>query len=107
MLLVENDNAFFRRNRNRQIRIRRPHKGEMNREFLSLGVFPDDWRRMIVWKVPNNVRAPFSQHAGQLIRIPYVKRPEEEIDDTDKRLMPLLEELMQDANREQGIAGKA
>lgn len=107
MLLVENDNAFFRRNPRRQIRLRLPHKGEMNREFMSLGIHSESQRRMLVWKVPGSIRAPYSEWAGRLMKIPYIMQPNEELEDSDKILMPLLDELMDEASKDYGLSGKA
>lgn len=107
MLLLESDEAFFKRHRNRQVRIRRCHQNEMNREFHSLGLHDERNRRMIVWKVPGNIRPPYSHYADQLMKIPYLKDPNDVIEDTDNAVMPLLEQLMEEANKEYGLGGNA
>lgn len=106
MLLIESDAAFFRRHPTRQARIRHANRGEMDREFKSLGVFPDSWRRMLVWKVPGGIGAPFAHYAGKTIPIPFVLKPGEEYEDNDRVLMPLIEELMNEAAKEYGMTGK-
>lgn len=103
MLIIENDEAFFRRNPTRQARIRRATKNEMTGEFSQVKPHSSEQRRIIAWKVPHNVQAPYKGWAGRVIRIPFVQEPSEEIADTDLVVMRLIEELMGEAAKEHGM----
>jgi hypothetical protein len=103
MLIIENDEAFFRRNPTRQARIRRASQNEMTGEFSQVKPHGKDQRRIIAWKVPFNVPAPYKGWAGRVIRIPFVQEPTEEIEDNDRTVMRLIEELMSEASKEYGL----
>jgi hypothetical protein len=107
MLILESDEAFFQRNPRRQIRIRRASKNEMDREFAQVTPHTEHQRRIIAWRVPHNVPAPFAGYRGRVMRIPFVQEIGEEIDDTDRALMPILEDLMNEASKEYGLGGTA
>ena len=80
---------------------------EMDQEFRSLDPHSYLQRRIIVWKVPDFIRAPYMAYAGKIIRIPFVLAVRENIEDNDKVLMPLIEKMMEEANQVYGLSGKA
>lgn len=103
MLVIDNDEAFFSDHPGRQARIRNPIGDEQGAQFMTLGEHKRDRRRIIAWKVPQKIRAPYREWAGKVVRIPFLAFADEEIGDTDEVLLPILKQIMLDAAKAQGI----
>ena len=101
--LIDNDETFFKDHPGRQVRIRSALGDESSSEFSSLGSHERSRRRIIAWKVPKDVRAPFNIWAGRVLKIPFLVVFDEEIRDDDETLLPMLNDLMIDAAKSQGI----
>ena len=96
---MSDDAAFFDRHRDRQARIRVPAPGERDKEFVQLGDHARDRRRILVWKVPIGSRLM----QGQILCIPFLLFADESVRDEDATLLPIIHEVMMEANKDYGI----
>lgn len=103
------DEEFFATFPDRQARIRKPdlvqHKDkqrsvryldECELEFRSLDGHDRNRRRIIVWRVPPG-NPYFDPMAQKLLKVPFLAFADETIEDNDATLLPILEQIMQDA----------
>lgn len=101
-----NDVEFFKTFPDRQAHIRPPgvepardrqravrYLAESELQFRSLPPHDPKLRRIIAYRVPADNPA-FNSAAPQILKIPFVLLPDEVIEDTDERLVPLIHELM-------------
>lgn len=108
------DEEFFTTFPLRQARIRKPdlvqhtdkqrsvrYLDENELEFRSLGGHDRARRRIIVWRVPpsNPHYDPLQQ---KLLKIPFLAFADETIEDSDHVILPILEQIMQDARQHHG-----
>jgi hypothetical protein len=93
------DRAWFDQWPKRQARIRSPNRGEKAEEFRTLGPHNTDRRRILVWRVPvgNPMRGMLPDG---LMRIPFLAFSDEEIRNEDSVLLPLLHQIMAEAQAE-------
>lgn len=98
-MLLDQDVMFFATHPDRQITIREPRSGEKEEDFVKLGFHILSRRRILVWKVPKGAKIG----AGEILRIPFLKYADEEISDRDSVLLPILNEIMQDAAKDYGM----
>jgi len=111
--MLSPDAVFFREHPDRQTHIRMPlaaalHKDKQRRvfyapeceaEFQTLGDHDVSRRRIILWKVP--LGNPYRQKMGPtILKIPFLAFADETIADTDAVLLPVIEEIMQEARRQ-------
>lgn len=90
------DEGFFRDHPDRRAHIRTAYLGESEGEFWSLGEHERKRRRIILWRVPEG--NPFYDPAKRaLLKIPFLAYADETIEDTDAVLLPIIEEVMQNA----------
>jgi hypothetical protein len=66
---------------------------ECEREFLSLGAHERDRRRLLLWCDPD----------GRILKIPFLLFADETVEDRDDILLPIIDEIMRDAARKQGM----
>lgn len=99
----EPDELFFHRFPQRQYRIRLPFGKESESEFQTLGPHDTERRRIIAWKVPTNIRAPYVTWASKVVRVPFLAFSDEEIADNDEILGPILNDIMTNAAADHGM----
>ena len=85
------DDQWFNEHPGRLSRIRVPAPGEAAREFASLGPHDPDRRRIIT------VRVPDGPHKGMLMPIPFLLFGDETVENDDAVLMPIVQQIMEDA----------
>jgi hypothetical protein len=90
----ETDLQFFAMHPDRTARIREPRLFEAVSEFDALGPHDRDRRRMIIVKVPDG------PHKGMLMPIPFLLFADETVENTDKVLLPIVREIMENARGE-------
>jgi len=100
---MDTDEVFFAKFPRRQSRIREPFGNESESDFLSLGDHNRDRRRIIAWKVPQNINIPYKHMAGKVIRVPFLAFADEEIANDDETIMPILNEIMMEGAKEHGV----
>ena len=88
------DLRFFSDHKDRNSRIRMPEGKEFVGEYWSLGPHDSSRRRVLVWRVPNNHPLKMSY---PFLTIPFLAFADETIEDTDKVLLPLIHQIMEDA----------
>lgn len=92
------DSGFFIDHTDRKAHIRRPYKGECECEFWSLGPHERGRRRIILWRVPddNPMLPPKWREINQvpLLKIPFLAFSDENIEDTDAVLLPIVHTIM-------------
>lgn len=106
MIELDKDNYWFVTNPDRQVHIREPRKepavdkqravrylDEQELAFRSLPQHDPKLRRIILYRVPPE-NPMYDANAPQILKIPFVLLPDEVIEDTDERLVPLIHELM-------------
>lgn len=105
----EDDVRFFFQHPDRRAHIRLPKMspevdqqraahmvGEMEREFRTLGPHRLDRRRVILWRVPQD--NPFyDPKKPAILKIPFLLFGDETVEDRDDILLPILDEIMQQA----------
>jgi hypothetical protein len=98
--MIENgdDVAWFDLHRDRQARIRLPHVGESEAEFMSLGPHVLDRRRILVRRT--------GLKSLPLMRIPFLLFADETVEDRDDILLPIIHEVMTNAAAEYGLPTK-
>lgn len=93
------DEAFFVDHPDRKARIRLPKdETELRREFRSLGPHQYARRRILVARVEPVIALRYGQ---KLMEIPFLAFADETIEDRDDVLLPILDEIMRNARREQ------
>lgn len=102
-VMLDTDELFFRQHPDRQALIRSAGADEQNAEFLSLGPHDRTRRRIICWRVPADVRAPFVSWRGKIVRIPFLAFADESIESSDAVLMPLIAGIMEQAAEHHGM----
>jgi hypothetical protein len=88
------DLQFFSDHPDRKARIRIVEDRENIGEFWSLGAHDASRRRMLLWRVPDS--HPLKR-AYPFLKIPFLAFADESIEDTDKVLLPLIDQIMNDA----------
>lgn len=90
------DKAFFQRNPDRQAHIRLPYRDECHAEFWSLGDHKRTQRRILLWRVsPDN---PYAKQIKEpILKLPTLAYIDENIEDHDDILLPIIHEIMQAA----------
>ena len=58
-------------------------------EFESLGLHPPRLRQILLWRIPKD-NPRFDPSKPAILKIPFLLRPDEEIEDSDEVLLPLL-----------------
>lgn len=98
------DKAFFDRHPDRNAHIRLPYEHECAGEFFSLGDHNRARRRILLWRVPKN--NPYNAD-GQLpiLKIPFLAFFDEDIEDSDAILLPIIDEIMLDAYASESAKG--
>lgn len=101
----QQDARFFERWPQRRAHIRKPLGAECEAEFRSLGDHIRDRRRIILWRIPED--NPFYSQLKQpipgkkllpILKLPFLAFIDETIEDEDAVLLPIIEEIMQDAS---------
>lgn len=108
--MSDQDAKFFIEHADRQARIRLPAKtphinkqravrylDECEMEFRHLGSHDPKRRRILVYRVPCD-NPLYNPEAPQLLKIPFLAFADETIEDRDDVLLPLIDQIMQDAS---------
>jgi hypothetical protein len=111
--MLAEDAQFFKQHPDRYAHIREPRQvlvklpsrqvkyvPEMQGEFWSLGDHNKDRRRILLWRVPEGHPA-YDPKEVKILRIPFLLFSDESIEDTDAVLLPILHQIMTDAQRKQ------
>jgi hypothetical protein len=93
---ADDDKQWFDQFARRQTRLRNPRRGERAEDFATLGPHNVDRRRILVWRVPvgNPMRGMLPDG---LMRVPFLAFADETIANEDSVLLPLLHEIMEQA----------
>lgn len=75
-------------------------RGECEREFMSLGDHKRERRRIILWRVPRD-NPYYNPDKPQVLKIPFLAFSDESIEDRDDVLLPIVDEIMKGAARQQ------
>jgi|HubBroStandDraft_2_1064218.scaffolds.fasta_scaffold00003_79 hypothetical protein len=92
------DASFFLAHPDRRSHIRKPFGDEMKGEFWSLGDHEPARRRVILWRVPPGNPA-FDPARPVICKLGMLAYADETIEDDDGTLLPVVEELMQEARK--------
>lgn len=101
-LIVAFDNSdknFFKQHPDRSAHIRLPYLDECAGEFWSLGDHQRTRRRILLCRVDHQGR---KLPDGKILKIPFLAFSDETIADRDDVLLPVLQEIMQDALKQHG-----
>lgn len=98
MQALDPDSQFFLQHMDRHAHIRDAKPQEFSAEFNQLGMHDMDRRRILLWRGPRN-----TELAGRVVKIAFLAFGDETIEDTDKVLMPLLKEIMQQQGKQYGL----
>jgi hypothetical protein len=114
MAEIDEDSLFFRTHPDRYAHIREPRKmlvklpsramkyvDESAGEFWSLGDHEKNRERILLWRVPES-HPNYDPKEVQILRVPFLQFSDEQIEDTDAVLLPILHQIMQDAAKKQG-----
>lgn len=96
-LVVAFDNSdknFFRQHPDRLCHIRLPFQGEAAGEFWTLGDHNRTRRRILLCRADANGR---KLPDGKILKIPFLAFSDETLEDRDDILLPLVQQIMQDA----------
>ena len=97
IILPGSDEAFFQEHRDRNFRIRLPTgPNEFRYEFSTLGDHAYDRRLIIACRG----MIPFGP---RVMQIPFLAFADETIEDDDKTLQPIVDQMMRDAAKGYGI----
>lgn len=91
-LIVAFDNSdknFFKAHPDRRTHIRLPFRDECAGQFWSLGDHNRTQRRILLALADS----------GEILKIPMLAFPQENLEDTDEALLPIVGEIMQGATR--------
>lgn len=91
---IDTDRHWFEQHPDRTSHIRNPIGKESVGEFWQLGPHNSGRRRFLLWRVPDN--HPMKR-MYPLLKIPFLAFADETIEDTDKVLLPLIDQIMNDA----------
>ena len=105
-MTVNDDVIWFKQQASRQARIRSPVGREFHEAWRMLGMHDETRRRVLVWRVPHDNPGRKMVPDG-LMRIPFVARADETIEDSDAVLLKVLADLMRDAGTTQPVNGIA
>lgn len=95
------DKMFFENHPERQAHIRLPFQGEAAGEFFALGDHERTRRRILIWRIPRD--SPYYDAVKQpILKIPFLAFFDENIEDTDEVLMPIIATIMQEQAQVQG-----
>ena len=91
----------------RQVLVKSPQRGvgyrpECEGEFWSLGEHNKERRRILLWRVPESHPA-YDPKAAKILRIPFLLFSDENVEDTDAILLPIIHRIMVDAAQKQGV----
>ena len=103
VILGDPDQMWFAQRPTRRFHIRPARAGESENEFMALGPHETRRRQVILWKVPGDVAPQFRAFAGKVLKVPFLSFADEAIRDDDETLGPMLNEIMQDAARREGM----
>lgn len=95
------DRVWFKERPARKLRIREPIEGEYLVEFRGMGMHDETRRRVIVARIPAGVA---KRYMVDFMRIPFLLFADETVEDTDEILRPILDEIMRNAAKEQGLS---
>ncbi len=104
-LIVAFDNSdkrFFKDHLDRQAHIRLPYHDECSGEFFSLGDHQRTRRRILLWRVPRN-NPHYARMKEPIIKIPFLSFADENIEDNDDILLPIIDTIMNEAAAAQGV----
>lgn len=90
-LFTKQDREFFAQFPDRMAHIRRCYKNECEAEFQSLGYHIRERRRILITRVDFE-RNPLPDN--KVLKIPFLVYQDESIEDDDKVLLPIIENLM-------------
>jgi hypothetical protein len=93
---TKEDMQFFSDHPDRKSHIRKSEGKECIGEFWSLGPHSSDRRRILLWRVPNG--HPLKDRFP-VLKIPFLAFADESIEDDDKILLPMIDEIMQNARK--------
>lgn len=93
-LYEQSDRRFFQQHADRKAHIRKPYIGEHEEQFRTLGYHETDRRRILLARTDYEGK-PLPQ--GKVMKIPFLAFADEEIADRDDILLPIIEQIMQDA----------
>jgi hypothetical protein len=94
------DTLFFKLHPERQAHIRKSLGAESEAEFRTLGDHERNRRRILLWRVPES--NPFyklkqTQGGVSILKVPFLQFSDENIEDEDAVLLPILDEIMRNA----------
>ncbi len=98
-LIVAFDNSdknFFRQHPDRLAHIRLPYQGEAAGEFWSLGDHNRTRRRILLCRASAEGKL---LPDGKILKIPFLAFSDESIEDDDRILLPIVQEIMSNAAR--------
>ncbi len=95
------DAGFFADHPDRHAYLRRAYDEECKGEFWALGEHDPKRRRIILWRVPegNPHYEKLSKEQGgtPLLKIPFLAFADETIENDDKTLLPIVQNIMMEA----------
>lgn len=94
--LDKQDTEFFVRFPMRRSHIRKPFGSESEAEFRTLGDHVRDRRRILLWRVPE-ANPWFDRLKQPILKIPFLLFSTETVEDEDAILLPLIDQIMRDA----------
>jgi hypothetical protein len=100
---TKDDLHFFQDHPDRKARIRAPEGKENIGEFWILGPHDAARRRFLLWRVPDG--HPMKR-AYPYLKIPFLAFADETIEDEDRVLLPLIDQIMRDARKEKSFNGR-
>jgi hypothetical protein len=92
-ILTNDDVQWFQDHPDRNARIRVPAFAEFMAEWQQLGMHHMSRRRVLVWRVPKKNPKRHLVPDG-LMRIPFLPFADESIEDDDKTILTILDDLM-------------
>lgn len=99
---MNDDAIWFRLRTKRHYRIRLPAAGEFAASYQQLGDHQAERRWVIVWRVPNGNPGRAMVPDG-LMRIPFLLRSDESVEDSDATGERIMQEIMKAADGGQHI----
>lgn len=88
------DATYFRQHPDRKLHIRKAYKDECRGEFWTLGDHEENRRRILLCRIDIEGK-PLPDH--QMMKIPFLAFSDEDIEDTDDILFPIVHEIMMSA----------
>ena len=93
---TKEDMQFFSDHPDRKSHIRKSEGKECIGEFWSLGMHDSARRRILLWRVPDGHQL---KSRFPILKIPFLTFADETIEDDDKILLPIIDEIMQNARK--------